>query len=162
MLRISRGLRCYRSVKVGDTASVRRRFTAAEVKQFASLCGDANPIHVDPTAARLAGFRNAIVHGILVSSLFSNLMGSELPGPQSIYVSQSLEFKAPVYVDDEVEARVTVEGFNAKRGWIWLKTTVTKDDGTLCVVGRSIGKNKVVSFVGESVDSLPSPSQQPK
>lgn len=140
----------YRSIKVGDRSEIRRRFTQEDVNLFAKLCGDTNQIHVNPEAAKLAGFRGCIVHGILVSSLFSNIMGTDLPGPQSVYVSQTLEFKAPVYVGDEIIASVEVEGFQAKRGWIWLRTQVSTPEGLLCVTGRAVGKNKHVSFIGES------------
>lgn len=139
-------------IAVGDFVTVRRRFTDADVAAFAKLSGDANPIHVDPAAAKAAGFPACLVHGILVAGLFSHLMGTELPGPQSIYASQTLEFCKPVFVGDEVEARVEVLQFAAKKGLIGLRTTVTNvsRDNVVCIKGRSLGMNKVVTFAGES------------
>ncbi len=87
-----------RIIQVGDTHTITRVFTQEDVRQFALLVGDSNPIHLDPTAAAAAGFPQIICHGILVGSLFSNIMGMHLPGPQSVYLQQTLNFVKPVLV----------------------------------------------------------------
>lgn len=143
--------RLHRVIAIGDMASLRHRFTTEEVATYARLVGDSNPIHVDAEAAKRAGFDGCIVHGILVTGLFSNLMGMKIPGPQSVYLSQDVEFVSPVFVDDEVEAEVSVLQFHAKKGLIALQTTVRNvSRGTVAIKGRALGMNKVVSFKGES------------
>lgn len=94
-------------VQVGQFGEVRRAFSAKDVLTFAALSGDHNPLHVDEEAGRQSRFGGRIVHGILCSSLFSQIFGVGLPG--SVYVRQELQFKKPVMLDDEVTARVTVQ-----------------------------------------------------
>ncbi|RNF02522.1 maoC-like dehydratase [Trypanosoma rangeli] len=144
-----------RTVRIGDTAFVRRVITQEDVKAFGPLVGDNNPIHVDESAAKAAGFPSTIVYGMLAGSLFSGLIGSELPGPQSIYLSQTLRFVAPVFVGDEVEARVTLTQFKKSKFLLAFRTTVNRIDPetgkeTPCVVGTAVGMNKTVIFEGES------------
>ncbi|KAG0493744.1 hypothetical protein HPP92_004738 [Vanilla planifolia] len=93
-------------LKVGDVLRKARRFSATDVETFAEVSGDQNPVHLDHNFAReLAGFHGGtVVHGMLVASLFSSVIASNFPG--AIYVSQTLQFKSPVYVEDEVVAEV--------------------------------------------------------
>ena len=140
-----------RTVRVGSSYSMKRTFSAADVATFAALCGDQNPIHLDPAAAKKAGFVGCIVHGQLVVSLFSYLMGMHMPGPQSIYVSQSVQFVAPILVGEEVEASVTVEKFRKDKGLIMLETKVLRTrDNVIAIKGHSLGKNTAVICEGES------------
>jgi acyl dehydratase len=136
-----------RRVCIGDEHSITRRFNAGDVETFGKLVGDTNPIHLDVAAARSSGFRRCVVHGMLVSGLFSTLMGMHLPGPRSIYTTQSLKFVAPVYVGDEVTATVKVMEIDEAKCDVVLETTVRRTaDGKLCVVGRGIGRNKFLDF----------------
>jgi 3-hydroxybutyryl-CoA dehydratase len=135
-----------RVIRLGDEHSVTRAFTAADVAAFAQLCGDTNEVHLSADAARRAGFDGCIVHGILVASLFSYIMGMHLPGPQSIYMQQSLNFRAPVYVGQSVTATVKVTNFDAIRGYIFFETRVVRDDGKVAVDGKALGRNKIVTF----------------
>jgi acyl dehydratase len=91
---------------VGSYAEVERIFSQSTVNQFAAISGDNNPIHINPEYALTTRFKGTIVHGILVSSLFSMLLGSLIRG--CIYVSQSLSFKRPVHVGATVVARIEV------------------------------------------------------
>lgn len=150
-----------RVIRIGDTAFTRRVISEEDVRTFGSLVGDYNPIHTDKNAAKAAGFDSPVVCGMLAGSLFSGLLGSELPGPQSVYFGQTLRFVAPVLVGDEVEARVTVTQFRKSRFMIALRTTVSRVDRetgekTLCVVGTALGMNKTVTFEGESKWTVPS------
>ncbi|XP_039138225.1 (R)-specific enoyl-CoA hydratase [Dioscorea cayenensis subsp. rotundata] len=90
----------------GDVLKEMRRFSEADVARFAEVSGDRNPVHFDPDfALSAAGFSGGrIVHGMLVASLFPSIIASHFPG--AIYVSQTLQFKLPVYIDDEVVAKV--------------------------------------------------------
>ncbi|RNF16389.1 maoC-like dehydratase [Trypanosoma conorhini] len=144
-----------RTVRIGDTAFIRRVISQEDVAAFGPLIGDNNPIHVDEGAAKAAGFPSTIVYGMLAGSLFSGLLGSELPGPQSVYLSQTLRFVAPVFVGDEVEARVTLTQFKKGKCLLAFRTTVSRIDRetgeeTLCVTGTAVGLNKTVTFEGDS------------
>uniref|UniRef100_A0A1D1XNM7 (R)-specific enoyl-CoA hydratase n=1 Tax=Anthurium amnicola TaxID=1678845 RepID=A0A1D1XNM7_9ARAE len=92
-------------LKVGDVLRLSRRFSEADVLAYSKVSGDANPVHFDADFARgFAGFRDPVVHGMLVASLFPTIIASHLPG--AIYISQTLQFKLPVYVGDEILAEV--------------------------------------------------------
>ena len=95
-------------IKVGDTASLTRTVTDADIRAFADLSGDHNPIHLDDGYAATTRFGRRIAHGMFGASLISAVIGNELPGTGSIYLSQTLKFLAPVYLGDTVTARVTV------------------------------------------------------
>ncbi|KAG8348608.1 putative maoC-like dehydratase [Trypanosoma vivax] len=142
-------------IRIGDMACIRRIISCDDVKAFGSLVGDMNPIHVNDEAARAAGFQAPVVYGMLAGSLFSGLLGTTLPGPQSVYISQTLRFVAPVFVGDEVEARIEVTQFRKSGSMIAFRTTVSRidpDSGSkvLCIDGTAIGINKTVTFEGES------------
>ncbi|PWZ37048.1 (R)-specific enoyl-CoA hydratase [Zea mays] len=93
-------------LSVGHALRERRRFTEDDVAAFAAVSGDRNPVHLDDAVAReLSGFqRGRVVHGMLVASLFPSVIAASFPG--AVYASQTLKFAAPVYVGDEVVARV--------------------------------------------------------
>lgn len=130
-----------RTFAVGDTASLTRSFTANEVKQFAELSGDHNPVHLDAEFAATTQFGQRIVHGALVTSLFSTLLGTELPGEGAIYMSQNSQFRAPVNLDEVVTATVEVLDINEKKPVVTLKTTVTN------AAGKAVVKGEAVMFV---------------
>jgi acyl dehydratase len=95
-------------LKVGDTASRAKVITDADIRAFADVSGDYNPIHVDNDFASKTRFGQRIAHGMLSASLISAVLANDLPGEGSIYLAQTLQFVAPVFVGDEVTARVTV------------------------------------------------------
>jgi len=97
----------------GAFAEVTHAFDESSVAQFARLCGDNNPIHLDAEYAKSTMFKRPIVHGMLVSSLISTLFGRSINS--SIYVSQSLHFKAPVYIGTPVTARIEVSSTEDKK-----------------------------------------------
>ena len=101
----------------GAYASCEHIFTQEAVNCFAALCGDNNPLHVNPEYASKTLFNGTIVHGILVSSLFSTLLGRSLHG--AIYVNQNLKFRAPVHVGSLVRAKITVlKNETKKKGYL--------------------------------------------
>jgi 3-hydroxybutyryl-CoA dehydratase len=119
---------------------VQHAFSQDAVATFASLCGDNNPIHFDAAAAqRYTGvFHDKVVHGLLVSSLFSTLFGRVIHG--SIYVRQSLNFKNPVYINDPVVAKMTVVRVDdwKRRGLLVTCSTVcTTSDGLVAIDGEA-------------------------
>ena len=135
---------------VGAFAEVKHTFPQAEVNQFAGICGDNNRLHTDPEFAKGTMFGNTIVHGILVSSLFSTLFGRSIEG--AVYVSQSLSFKSPVYVNTEVVTRMQVLRSEVKR------------KGTLLVCSTTvhIAGSNMLAVDGEAKVLLPFPTNSSK
>lgn len=95
-------------IRVGDSASLVRQITAADVRQFADLTGDDNPLHVNRGYAETTGFKDVVVHGMLGASLLSTLIGTRLPGEGALWISQSFSFLKPVRVDDTLTVSCTV------------------------------------------------------
>lgn len=122
-------------LKVGDSDSVSKTLTEFSVMQFAELCGDYNPVHIDPKVAAKSRFGRQVCHGMLVASLISSVLGIKLPGEGTIYLEQNLKFLAPVYIGDTVTATVTVLEVNKKI--VTLKTDVTNDTGTIVITGEA-------------------------
>jgi 3-hydroxybutyryl-CoA dehydratase len=98
----------FEDLKVGMEATYVRRVTHDDIQTFAAVSGDNNPIHLDEDYAAATPFKGRIAHGILAASFISKVIGTQLPGPGSIYMSQSLNFRAPVRIGDEVTATVVV------------------------------------------------------
>jgi 3-hydroxybutyryl-CoA dehydratase len=124
--------------QVGDRVSALRTFGDAEVRAFAELSGDFNELHVDDEYAQRSRFGRRVVHGMLTASLFTRLIGMELPGRGTIYMQQQLRFTAPVFVGDEVEAVVEVAAIDRERRRMTLSTIARKADGTQVIVGEAL------------------------
>ena len=100
----------YDSLNVGDTYSWSRTVTMEDVRTFADVTGDDNPIHVDEEAGRASRFGRPVVHGVYVLGLASKVLGRDFPGPGSIAVSLSAKFLRPVPVGEEVTIEIKVSG----------------------------------------------------
>lgn len=124
--------------KVGQKASVSKTITDGDIRDFARISGDDNPIHLDDDYAAQSLFGKRIVHGILVSALISRVIGTMLPGEGTIYLSQNLKFIKPVYVEDTVVAEVEILKIDNEKKRMTLKTTVTKEDGTCVIEGEAL------------------------
>ena len=99
----------YGDLFIGMSSIYSRTFTDTDLRNFAGVSGDMNPMHLNEEyAAQNTPFGSCIVHGFLTASLLSTLIGTKLPGPGCLYVSQTLNFKRPVYVGDTVYARATI------------------------------------------------------
>ena len=106
----------FEDLSVGQEASISNTVTADVIAAFAAVSGDRNPVHVDADYAATTMFKEPIAHGMLSAAYISAVFGMQLPGPGAIYISQTLNFKAPVKIGDEVVAKVKVaELFPAKR-----------------------------------------------
>ena len=127
-------------LQVGASAEIKKAFTDSDVKEFASLSLDDNPLHLDEAFASTTLFKKRIVHGFLVGSLISAVLAKKVPGPGSIYLSQDMKFKKPVYLGDEVTARVTVESIRPDKGIFNLKTECLVD-GVAVVEGSAVIMN---------------------
>ncbi|MGC9185825.1 MAG: MaoC/PaaZ C-terminal domain-containing protein, partial [Thiomonas sp.] len=99
--------RTFDEIAVGDSASLQRTLTLNDIATFAVMSGDANPSHVDADFARSTPFHQVVAHGMWSGALLSNLLGTELPGPGTVYVDQALTFHQQVLLGDTVTVSVT-------------------------------------------------------
>ncbi|MFD2046701.1 MaoC family dehydratase [Ornithinibacillus salinisoli] len=125
---------------IGQTAHFSRTITETDFVSFAGLSGDYNPIHVDTEYAKRTFFRERISHGLLTASLLSRLLGMHLPGPGSVYVSQTMYFTKPVFIGDTITARAEVLEVHEKNRLITLQTTCTNQDGKVVLDGEGVMK----------------------
>lgn len=123
-------------LEIGHEVSLTVICTDETIMDFANATGDRNPVHFDDSAAQQAGFKKRIAHGMWSAGLISSLLGTKLPGPGSIYLHQALNFKAPIYVGDEVTATVRVTSL--ERSKVYLETTCLNKDGLLLVDGNAL------------------------
>lgn len=126
------------TLAVGDTAQRTRTITEADIRAFATASGDENPVHVDPAYAANSRFGRVIAHGMLSASLISAILGNDLPGPGSVYLGQTLSFKAPVYPGDTVTAQVECIKYREDKRIATFRTTVTNQDGVLVLEGEAV------------------------
>jgi acyl dehydratase len=126
--------------KVGDKAEITKTFNLADVKLFAELSGDMNPVHLSKEFAANTIFIKPIVHGFLYSSMISALLANELPGPGSIYIHQELNFKLPVFHGEKVTAKVQIEEIKPEKSIFILKTECFKNDNEIVLTGKAIIK----------------------
>lgn len=115
---------------VGMTAAYEHVVTVADIEAFAAVSGDRNPVHLDDEYAKTTRFKGRIAHGMLGASFISTVLASQLPGPGTVYLGQTLTFKRPVRPGEKVEARVTVADIKRDKGHVVMKTQ--------CRVGETI------------------------
>lgn len=115
------------NVVIGASARMRHVFAPTDVDAFVALSGDDNPIHVDDLAARAAGFDGRVVHGLLVASLISRILGTELPGPGTVLLGLDIRFRSPVLVEREVEVAVEVVSIRPDKPVYTLDVSVSTD-----------------------------------
>jgi len=128
------------TLRIGDKALLRKAFTEDEVFQFANISADKNPLHLDKDFGEASVFGQRIVHGMLVASLFSGLIGMELPGEGSIYLGQSLTFKAPVAIDEQVTASVEIINIREDNPIVTLRTVCINSEGSVVIEGEAVVK----------------------
>jgi len=124
-------------IKPGDTASLSKTITDDDLRAFAEVSGDHNPLHLDEQFAQQTRFGRRIAHGMLGASLISAVIANELPGQGSIYLSQTLQFIAPVFLGDTVEARVTVIGIREDKPIVKLDTKCTNQRNEIVIKGEA-------------------------
>jgi 3-hydroxybutyryl-CoA dehydratase len=130
----------FEDLAVGMEASYAKEITNDDVLAFAEVSGDTNPVHLDDAYAAGTVFKKRIAHGLLTASLFSTVLGTELPGPGSVYLSQSLKFRAPVYIGDEVVATAKIISLDPDKGRAVLATQAA-------VNGKSVLDGEAVIMV---------------
>ncbi len=127
----------FADIKVGDTASMSKTISEYDVYAFAGLTGDFNPVHVNAEFAKDTMFKGRIAHGMLSVGMISAVLGTSLPGVNTIYLAQELSFKAPVKIGDTVTATVEVLEKIEGKNRVILRTTATTQDGTLVIDGKA-------------------------
>ena len=118
----------FEAINLGDVKEFEIQVTDEMVREFAKITGDNNPLHLDDEFAKKSIFGKRIVHGMLVVSLISKVLGHDFPGAGTVYVSQSVRFRKPVYVNDTVKIRVEVKDKNSEKNRIFLSTTVLDNE----------------------------------
>ena len=103
-------------LSIGQSASYTRTITESDIQQFGAVSGDLNPLHFDEDYAKTTIFRGRIAHGMLSASFLSTVLGTQLPGAGSIFLSATIRFKAPVRIGDTVAASCTVREINTQKG----------------------------------------------
>lgn len=130
--------RIAQELTVGEKASLTRVVSEGDLALFAGATGDVNPIHFDQPYAEGTFFRGRIAHGILLAGLVSAVIGNQLPGLSTIYVSQTLRFLSPVRPGDTVTAEVEVLEVDVERNRVRLRTTCVTQDGTVVLDGEAV------------------------
>lgn len=130
----------FEDLQLEQSAEITRTVTAGVVEAFADVTGDDNPLHLDEDYARATPFGQRIAHGLLAGGFISAVLGTRLPGPGAVYVSQSLRFRRPVAIGDEVTTRVTVTGLEPRRGQVTFSTVCA-------VAGKTVVDGEAVVIV---------------
>lgn len=132
----------FEDLKEGMTAVFGKTITESDIYTFAGVSGDTNPVHLNEEYAKGTMFKGRIAHGMIGASFISAVLGTKLPGPGCIYVSQTLKFRAPVKIGDTLMARVTIKKLNADKKFAECETVCT------------VGDKKVID--GEALVMVPS------
>ncbi len=130
------------TIPVGATAFHTKTITETDITLFTAISGDFNPIHVDETYAQTTPYGRRIAHGIISVSLIAGLLGMKLPGAGTVHVSQSVDFKKPVFIGDTLTARGEVmEKYKKREGtlkFIRIKTQVLNQENILVTDGEAL------------------------
>jgi 3-hydroxybutyryl-CoA dehydratase len=134
----------FEDLQIGQRASMGKTITEADILLYSAISMDTNPLHLDAEAAAGSQFGGRIAHGMLSAAVISAVLGTQLPGPGAIYVSQTLTFKGPVKPGDTVRAIVEITGLNPEKKRATLRTRclvkeVVVIDGEACVLVPSRG-----------------------
>jgi len=132
-------------IELGMTASYSQTITDADIKVFAGLSGDHNPVHINEEYASKSKFKRRIAHGLISASFFSALFGTKLPGPGCVYVAQNLTFRKPVYIDDTVTATVSVTSIDLSKNRVFFSTLCT-------VKGKTVISGTAEIFIPQTED----------
>jgi len=124
-------------LSVGMSDIFAKTVSEADIVLFAGVSGDTNPVHINQLFAEATPFKGRIAHGMLSASFISTVLGTRLPGPGAVYISQNLRFRAPVKAGDTVVARATVKEIHAERRRVVLTTVCTVGD-TVVIEGEAV------------------------
>ena len=125
------------SFQEGDQFQWERFISADDVKRFAEIVGDKNPVHIDDEFAAKTSFRKRIVHGAFLGGLISKVLGMDFPGQGTIYISQNSVFKRPVFVDTTVTVELKVTQVITEKRRLVLDTNILNENGEICLAGSA-------------------------
>ena len=123
---------------VGDVAEMSRTVTASDIERFTQISGDRNPLHYDVDAARASRFGEIVVQGGVTSAILNAVAAELLPGPGTVFLNVNWDFTAPVRPGDTITGRVEVTEVRTDKPITKLRTTVTRDDGTVVLQGTAV------------------------
>src|SRR5215471_19437456 len=129
----------FEDMHVGMTATFAKTITEADIVLFAGASGDNNAMHINEEFASTTPFKGRIAHGMLTASVISAAIANKLPGPGTVYLHQTLDFKAPVRAGDTVRATVSVRRLVKEKRLVWLETICTVKD-TVVITGEALVK----------------------
>lgn len=124
-------------IQVGDSATFEKTITETDVYMYAGISGDINPAHINEEFMKKSMFKGRIVHGMLTAGLVSAVLGTQLPGPGTIYLGQEIKFKAPVRFNDTVKATVKVIEKLQEKNRLVLETICENQEGTIVFSGKA-------------------------
>ncbi len=127
----------YSEFKIGMKAELSKTITDDDIKKFAEVTLDYNPVHMDEEAGKNSIFGQRIAHGMISAGVISGVLGTKLPGEGSIYMAQDLRFMAPVFIGDTITAICEIEELIPEKSRVVLKTTVVNQDGKEVVTGKA-------------------------
>jgi 3-hydroxybutyryl-CoA dehydratase len=125
-------------LKIGDRAEFSKTVSESDVYLYAGVTGDLNPAHINEAYAEKTFFKTRIAHGMLSAGFLSAILGTQLPGPGTIYLRQSLNFRAPVRIGDTITAAVEVVEINTGKNRLRLKTTCENQEGVMVLDGEAM------------------------
>jgi len=126
------------SPRIGDVAEMRRTVTATDIVRFTEISGDRNLLHYDLEAARASRFGEIVVQGGVTSAILNAVVAEQLPGPGTVFLNVNWNFTAPVRPGDTITGRVEVIDVRSDKPITTLRTTVTRDDGTVALEGTAV------------------------
>jgi 3-hydroxybutyryl-CoA dehydratase len=127
-----------KEIEIGEEASFTKTVSEADVYNYAGVTGDFNPAHINESFAKKSMFGGRIAHGMLSAGLISTVLGTKLPGPGCIYVSQDLKFTAPVHFGDTITAKVKVVNKNVEKNRIELETECINQKDDTVIKGKAV------------------------
>lgn len=127
----------FNNIHVGQKESFSKKITESMLDEFSDFSGDFNPLHMDEKFAESSTFKKRIVHGMLLASFFSQLVGMKLPGKNALYFSQTLNFRSPCYINDEIQIIGEVIDKSSSTKIITISTSIFNSSGTCLIDGTA-------------------------
>jgi len=124
-------------LSVGQNASFAKTVSESDIYLYAGVTGDLNPLHINEEYAKNTAFKSRIAHGMLTAGFVSAVLGYHLPGPGSLYESQSVKFLAPVRIGDTITTTAEVTSIDMEKGRVLLRTTCTNQEGVMVLDGEA-------------------------
>jgi 3-hydroxybutyryl-CoA dehydratase len=125
-------------MEVGDWAEFSKTISETDIYLYAGVTGDFNPAHINEEHAQQTFFKTRIAHGMLTAGFISTVLGTQLPGPGSVYLRQEVNFLAPVRIGDTITARAEVAEINSEKNRVRLKTTCVNQEGKPVLDGEAV------------------------